>query len=859
MAVGAQAHNWINSPRARSSARMPTVKPCVQRTRHAHPDINVNRGQKFEVEWTTGHPGSFSYFVLLSAEHEARLASHSEAMMRDYFRDAPDDAYWGGPEWDKTHFGWEKGVGGVYSLSVFENNEGKTPLSAGDPDYRERPTAFECSALGSSTGDQTRSVGLRPCRPYSTLTQYRYPFAERKYDKRAAYYNPNFPWIEAVYAFQHKHHHALQFDTASFEFPRNREGSGQYIVHWMWRGYYNCIDVDVLPDEKVVPNTSEAIYGFAGGSQEMLRIDHSQYLKGTYQLTGCGDDGLGYRCGASRCDNGVPVRKHQTCFAIPPPGALNRAGDTDEEALQRCFNKCKAASTGQCTAVNIVPLKAPAGVSFADEEPNVPWGLADCTPECFEGEPEGTYVCYPLDHTAAVAPNSDAWHTVKSDPRDIIFHSTVYNRVVTWEFDAPRLGSPSPPGLAPWRFADQCISCDAAAANLNRSLPRWETAEKCEMCHRPEVTPYDPPAPPSPPPCGTAGADACPPTSPPPHPPPLPPPCSLYCIDIEPPPGMSGLRGLKTCAAWRAETPNLVKSPAQHCRRRREGIDNKKINDGLCSASCRVCDPCHPSPPPPPEPPSPPAPPALPPAPRLPPMPPAPPPAPTIPPAWKVGGCYWPGFFGGSYEWWTNPRITEDTLEAAMIKCAAKKGCIGISKMSNGKFDGRKAGGSSLDKCDPTGVYCIDECWYDHCQSWTKVCLPPSPPPRPPPPPALPPHPPGLEPRPPPRPPPSSPPPPPSPPPSPPPPSVPAPPSPPPDCRYTTCTVPLRASGHVMVVEYEFDYTTLRFTARCESCDGTIAFGVADPSETLLSGVAFVGWRRGCASANHVAKYDVDP
>ena len=64
-----------------------------------------------------------------------------------------------------------------------------------------------------------------------------------------------------------------------------------------------------------------------------------------------------------------------------------------------------------------------------------------------------------------------------------------------------------------------------------------------------------------------------------------------------------------------------------------------------------------------------------------------------------------------------------------------------------------------------------------------------------------------------------------------------------------------------MAVEYElvFHGTTLRFTARCESCDGTIAFGVADPSETLLSGVAFIGWRRGCASANHVAKYDVDP
>ena len=179
---------------------------------------------------------------------------------------------------------------------------------------------------------------------------------------------------------------------------------------------------------------------------------------------------------------------------------LNRAGDTDEEALQRCFSKCKAASTGQCTAVNIVPLTAPAGVSFADEEANVPWGLADCTPECFEGEPEGTYVCYPLDHTAAVAPNSDAWHTVKSDPRDIIFHSTVYNRVVTWEFDAPRLGSPSPPGLAPgaqpWVLLSELVehlsglrymqpasarqlSCCCSTVSPARTIICWHSLEEC--------------------------------------------------------------------------------------------------------------------------------------------------------------------------------------------------------------------------------------------------------------------------------------------------------------------------------------------------------------------------------------------
>ena len=127
----------------------------------------------------------------------------------------------------------------------------------------------------------------------------------------------------------------------------------------------------------------------------------------------------------------------------------------------------------------------------------------------------------------------------------------------------------------------------------------------------------------------------------------------------------------------------------------------------------------------------------------------------------------------------------------------------------------------------PPGVYCIDECWYDP-QSWTKVCFRRrrrraaairrrSRPTRPA--------------------------------------SttsaaasatvvaaaaaiaaavaaaadVPAPPSPPPDCRYTTCTVPLRASGHVMVVEYDSFYDA-RFTAlrelRRHDC-----LWVADPSE----------------------------
>ena len=41
------------------------------------------------------------------------MASHTEMMMRDYFRDAPPSAFerYREPAWDKVHVGWQGGVG----------------------------------------------------------------------------------------------------------------------------------------------------------------------------------------------------------------------------------------------------------------------------------------------------------------------------------------------------------------------------------------------------------------------------------------------------------------------------------------------------------------------------------------------------------------------------------------------------------------------------------------------------------------------------------------------------------------------------------------------------------------------------
>ena len=1010
LATPGEAHNWLNSPRSRTSSRMPTVKPCVQRTRTAHPDVNVNRGQPFQIEWTTGHPGSSSYFVLLAAEDEDKLALHTETLLDAYLYDAPAEATepYLGVEWHKQHYGCvgSSSLGCSYSEDVFLQTESKTPVTPNDTDWVERPAAFACSALGSATGaDQQDETGRASCNTVSTLALYRYPDSEKKYDAVAAYTNDKYPWMEAVYKFTHYHHHALQFDTARFVFPRHTSRTGRSIVHWLWRGYQDCLDVDVLSDAATVPNTSEAIYGQSIDGEEMLKVDHAQYEAGTFNTyvgqVSCPSADTCYS--PSQCIDGAPRRAHQTCHPIPPTGELNSAGESREEALQRCFDRCQSAATGVCTAVNVVPLEPPPMVRFADDdERNIPWGSGDCTHECLSNEPNGSAVCYPLDYWSAHEPNSDPWATT-TDPRSNIFYSTVFNRNALWSFDGPTLDEAAPPpAQPPWRFADQCISCADAETNANATVPDWSLAETCVMCSRPEVTPYNPPSPPPPPPCLASCVDVdppctvCPPPSPPPLPPPLPPPCSAYCIDVEPPAGFTPAR-LSSCALWVTETEDITVSAQQHCRRRR-GEYGDLVNDGLCSASCRVCDPCSPSPPPPPvpshplsPPPAPsaspqtpcvhsceaetcatdvgegfckdnyheltsglgiagclaaaaadaacagnelnvawsgylrisygkgsragrclcdtyagcvevggsslgsngfdrweaaarfcPLPPPLPPPspPPLLPDPPSPPQAPAIPPSWKVGGCYWPGWYGGVYSWWTTPQIRTSNFTHAMLECASRSDCIGLSRLSDGQYDGKKMSG---------GVVGVTSCTYEWCMSWTKVCLPPSPPhppPRPPSPPASPPHLPGAAPRPPPHPPPSpSPaPPPPSPsprsPPSPLPPTPPSSPPPPPECDRAfdasvddaaaayPCEVQLVVGDAVVVLRYrvamglsasfQLQYT-LYAKARCAACSsaGWLAVGVASTAGEALGG-AVVGWLSGCGSNNFVGKYRVD-
>ena len=249
----------------------------------------------------------------------------------------------------------------------------------------------------------------------------------------------------------------------------------------------------MLPDSIPVPNTPRGIYGYRPDNAAItyLRMDHCQYTKDTYVLSTRYPGEHGRQIGrtfefqnGSVCVNGTvesplgtPRPEHRTCFAIPPEGQLNRLGQNESEALAACQERCTSSrgidfpwrGLGYCYAVNIVPMAIPPEVLFPEDQ-NIPWGVNDCTRECFENEPVGTRICYGVrespDYRRAVeAP----WEIAADDPTDEVFYSTCFRKNDVWAFDGQPCGDDciTPRSTPAWRFGERCLTCDDAE--------RWTT------------------------------------------------------------------------------------------------------------------------------------------------------------------------------------------------------------------------------------------------------------------------------------------------------------------------------------------------------------------------------------------------
>ena len=144
-----------------------------------------------------------------------------------------------GVQYRKMHYGWtdKSNNGGDEPSHSNFLARGLTAVSPTAPEYALRPAAFQCASFGSKKG----SFQKGDCEQVNDLTLYNYPTADHASDKRVAYSNPSYPWIEAVHKFKaikptdDKNGFPKQFDTARFSVPASG-GPGQYIIQYYWRG-----------------------------------------------------------------------------------------------------------------------------------------------------------------------------------------------------------------------------------------------------------------------------------------------------------------------------------------------------------------------------------------------------------------------------------------------------------------------------------------------------------------------------------------------------------------------------------------------------------------------------------------------
>jgi len=405
------AHNWIHS-RSRAE-KASSVQPAPPRPAQFKPHLRVGQGQEFAFEWMTGHPKSKYYFVVLKAEHEDKLKLHTISALEAYVNQAPASAVkWKESKWQKRHMSFKSGG---YAKE----------LKASDALYFNRPESWD-------------SAGI---------SQFQYSPSDVAGDKRVSYKNNHWPWIEAVHTFKVSTNKPKEFDLAPFTIE-GRDGPGHYMIHMVWRGYRDVIDIDLLS------SPSPDIYGSViGGESSWTKVNHCQFKS--------------YEARASKC------------YFV----------DKTTRDISKCMNFCKKKG---CAGLNIVPLFNPAEVKVG--KPNIPWGRANkqrCDKTLLTGkEDENTLVCYGLQPNLPKRANPDVdtlWTIIDDDPEDPIFYSTCYVQTTEIVFDGFIPNPTEKPHPAPinYKVADMCLPCaavDGIPQLEEYEVPRWKLTRECKKC-----------------------------------------------------------------------------------------------------------------------------------------------------------------------------------------------------------------------------------------------------------------------------------------------------------------------------------------------------------------------------------------
>merc|ERR1712156_268274 len=296
--------------------------------------------------------------------------------------------------------------------------------------------------------------------PGSNMAHFKYTSAHLSTDRRVAYASDEYPWIEAVHKFRINHRWPREWDAARFSLP-GRQGSGEYMIHMLWRGYRDVIDVDILPAP------ANDIYGSSGGDPQWIKTEHCEYSK--Y------DD------------------RNNNCYFV-------QDGDSLQQCLDNCLNIYTNRNKNKCSAVNVVPLYTPEAVQIQGgvaTQSNIPWQSQGGSRNCKLGNipanaDENTMVCYGFRPQQPTDPTfnpetEDLWYVRETDPEDPIFYSTCYRIDSARQFEG-NVACPACDGEATvqkqdWQVGDRCLSCaDVDAERVFDEAKVWELASVCEKC-----------------------------------------------------------------------------------------------------------------------------------------------------------------------------------------------------------------------------------------------------------------------------------------------------------------------------------------------------------------------------------------
>lgn len=531
------AHNWINNPSR--AGEISTQKPCPPReTDLQQKHLQVNSGAKIPIEWSTGHL-SWGSWVLVAASDVRLLNDYSNSVFEEYMANAPIEKTQRFP----TYHVIDDADGAKAYLDAVTDKDLECGAKQGTNLFSKasdrktaynRPDVFRQLHNGNKEHGYLQYDDALPEACRSTLY--------------AAYDSPTYPYIKAASGYSIPMHYPHDGDISEFEIPLGLP-SGKYILKWLWRGYTDCVDIDIVVPEKPVTD----VWGTAGQSKSsMIRTDHCQWWPRWPDADSKDDTRASFEADYAEEQKKTQVlveqkaaageiaaqreieavAKYRLIYRATPICKVLPEKTTDFTA---CGETCRTTNGGNgwtCTVANVVPLSYNEKVIF--KEPNIP---EYCKPAaeaagykgfmCFSGR-EGN----PNDGGAAA-------DLAPSDPEDPVFYSTCLKRLksAARTFTGHTCGTPcelNPQDYGPeWRYGQECISCAdqqaIAGMSTKEGLPTWTIATTCENC-QPERAPPPVPPPPVFPAPGTPPPPCC---GPPPPPAPAPKKCGTWCADLE--------------------------------------------------------------------------------------------------------------------------------------------------------------------------------------------------------------------------------------------------------------------------------------------------------------------------------------